>query len=108
MDQELQLLTTKQLATYLRKPVNTIRGWRHRKVGPPGFRLGRDTVYRREAVDAWLRGLEASDSKAAVPLPSRAHAAVHAPETTAAPGCPPAPPVEHNTNTASQQIEGAR
>lgn len=54
MTQSLELLTTKQLATYLNKPVNTIRGWRHRKVGPAGFRLGRDIVYYRTAVDAWL------------------------------------------------------
>lgn len=48
------LLTTRELATYLRKPVATVRGWRYRKVGPAGFRLGRDIVYRREAVDTWL------------------------------------------------------
>ncbi|MGV9755396.1 helix-turn-helix transcriptional regulator [Streptomyces tricolor] len=48
------LLTTKELAAYLRKPIATVRGWRYRKVGPAGFRLGRNIVYRREAVDAWL------------------------------------------------------
>ena len=48
------LLTTKELAAYLRKPVATVRGWRYRKVGPAGFRLGREVVYRRSAVDAWL------------------------------------------------------
>ncbi|MBJ6615528.1 helix-turn-helix domain-containing protein [Streptomyces sp. I4(2020)] len=48
------LLTTKELAAYLRKPVATVRGWRYRKVGPAGFRLGRDIVYRRETVEAWL------------------------------------------------------
>ncbi|MET7643012.1 helix-turn-helix domain-containing protein [Streptomyces sp. NPDC005426] len=48
------LLTTKELAVYLRKPVATVRGWRYRKVGPVGFRLGRDVVYRRSAVDVWL------------------------------------------------------
>lgn len=48
------LLTTKELAQYLRKPVATVRGWRYRKVGPTGFRLGRDIVYRRSAVDEWL------------------------------------------------------
>jgi predicted DNA-binding transcriptional regulator AlpA len=48
------LLTTKELAAYLRKPVATVRGWRYRKVGPTGFRLGREVVYRRSAVDAWL------------------------------------------------------
>lgn len=59
-----QLLTTKQLAAYLNKPVETIRTWRTRKVGPPGFRLGRDIVYRKTAVDAWLDELEAADSRA--------------------------------------------
>lgn len=48
------LLTTKELAAYLRKPVATVRGWRYRKVGPTGFRLGREVVYRRSAVEAWL------------------------------------------------------
>lgn len=48
------LLTTKELAAYLRKPVATVRGWRYRRVGPAGFRLGRDVVYRRATVDAWL------------------------------------------------------
>lgn len=52
------LLTTSELATYLRKPVATVRGWRYRKVGPTGFRLGRDVVYRRTAVDAWLAECE--------------------------------------------------
>ncbi|MEU1008163.1 helix-turn-helix domain-containing protein [Streptomyces sp. NPDC005890] len=54
VQQAPDLLTTKELAIYLRKPVATVRGWRYRKVGPAGFRLGRDVVYRREAVDAWL------------------------------------------------------
>ncbi|QXE36944.1 helix-turn-helix domain-containing protein [Streptomyces sp. GMY02] len=54
-DQETpDLLTTSEVAAYLRKPVATVRGWRYRKVGPIGFRLGRDVVYRRTAVDAWL------------------------------------------------------
>jgi predicted DNA-binding transcriptional regulator AlpA len=54
------LLTTKELAAYLRKPIATIRGWRYRKVGPAGFRLGRDVVYHRSAVDAWLAQREQS------------------------------------------------
>jgi len=48
------LLTTKELAAYLRKPVATVRGWRYRNVGPAGFRLGREVVYRRTAIDTWL------------------------------------------------------
>jgi predicted DNA-binding transcriptional regulator AlpA len=58
MAQEVDLLTTKQLAAYLKKPVGTIHAWRRRRVGPPGFRLGRDVVYRHSAVDAWLERLE--------------------------------------------------
>ncbi|MER6431560.1 helix-turn-helix domain-containing protein [Streptomyces sp900105245] len=54
------LLTTKELAAYLRKPVATVRSWRYRKVGPAGFKLGRDIVYRRTAVDAWLAEREHS------------------------------------------------
>lgn len=62
MTQTLDLLTTKQLAKYLNKSVNTIHGWRHRKVGPPGFRLGRDVVYRRSSVDAWLAQRERTEA----------------------------------------------
>lgn len=54
------LLTTRELAAYLRKPVATVRGWRYRKVGPAGFRLGRDIVYRRSTVDAWLTDREST------------------------------------------------
>ena len=56
------LLTTKELATYLRKPVATVRGWRYRKTGPTGFRLGRDIVYRRSVVDAWLGERESASA----------------------------------------------
>lgn len=58
---DMALLKTRELADYLNKPVNTVRGWRHRRVGPPGFRLGRDVVYPKQGVDAWLRQQQASD-----------------------------------------------
>lgn len=54
------LLTTNELAAYLRKPIATVRGWRYRKVGPTGFRLGRSVVYRRAVVDSWLAERERS------------------------------------------------
>ena len=63
MNERTPLLNTKQLAAYLNKPVDTIRAWRTRRTGPPGFRLGRDVVYRRETVDAWLAGLEDAESE---------------------------------------------
>jgi excisionase family DNA binding protein len=47
-------MSTKQLARFLDVPVTTVYGWRHRGVGPPGYRVGRHTRYRREQVLAWL------------------------------------------------------
>lgn len=62
MTDESQLLTTKQLAQYVNKPVHTIRAWRQRKVGPAGFRVGRDVMYRKSVVDDWLRRMESADA----------------------------------------------
>lgn len=59
-DEAPDLLTTHELAAYLRKPIATVRGWRYRKVGPTGFRLGRSVVYRRTVVDSWLAERERS------------------------------------------------
>ncbi|KGN38195.1 transcriptional regulator [Knoellia subterranea KCTC 19937] len=36
-------------------PVGTLRWWRHRKVGPRSFKLGRSVRYKKTDVDAWLR-----------------------------------------------------
>lgn len=49
-----QLLTLIEAAALLRTPVATLRYWRHRGVGPDGFRLGRRVVYRREDLDRWV------------------------------------------------------
>ncbi len=53
-----QLLTTTEVGEILRKPVGTIRQWCHRNYGPKGFRLGGSVVYRRSALDAWIRECE--------------------------------------------------
>jgi predicted DNA-binding transcriptional regulator AlpA len=53
-----ELLTTNEVGKILRKPVGTIRQWRHRGYGPKGFRLGGSVVYRRSAVEAWIRDCE--------------------------------------------------
>lgn len=50
-----KLLTTNELADWLKVPVGTLQQWRHRDFGPQGFRVGRHVRYREEDVDAWLR-----------------------------------------------------
>jgi excisionase family DNA binding protein len=55
---DTDLLTIAEAADLLRAPVATLRYWRHRKIGPPSFRLGRRVLYRRADLRTWI------DSKA--------------------------------------------
>jgi predicted DNA-binding transcriptional regulator AlpA len=48
------LLKTKEVADILRKTPEAVRMMRHRGGGPRGTRVGRDVLYARAAVDAWL------------------------------------------------------
>ena len=48
------LLTVQELATYLGVPVATIYGWRYRREGPPGFRVGRHLRFRWCDVEDWI------------------------------------------------------
>lgn len=52
----MDLMTTSEVAEYLRLPEATLRFWRHEgKTGPRAFRMGgRRVMYRRQDVDAWL------------------------------------------------------
>jgi hypothetical protein len=34
--------------------IDTLYGWRHRGLGPAGYRIGRHVRYRRGTVEAWL------------------------------------------------------
>jgi excisionase family DNA binding protein len=54
------LITTKQLAGFLRVSVSTVYAWRQRGTGPPGYRVGRHTRYRVDEVLAWLERQKAS------------------------------------------------
>lgn len=56
-----EYLTTAELARLLRKEPATIRQMRHRGSGPRGTRVGRDVLYDRGAVDAWLKAKSAAD-----------------------------------------------
>jgi excisionase family DNA binding protein len=48
------LLTVQEVADYLEVPVATIYGWRYRREGPPGFRIGRHLRFRRCDVQDWI------------------------------------------------------
>jgi excisionase family DNA binding protein len=49
-----ELMTTKDLAEYVRRPLATIYQWNSRGIGPRYIRRGRTVLYRRSDVDKWL------------------------------------------------------
>ncbi|MEE9298398.1 MAG: helix-turn-helix domain-containing protein [Acidimicrobiia bacterium] len=57
MDQLDQLLTAQDLALHLEVPVATVYAWRHRRQGPPGFKIGRHLRYRARDVEQWILDL---------------------------------------------------
>ncbi|MFE5957941.1 helix-turn-helix transcriptional regulator [Streptomyces rubiginosohelvolus] len=58
-------LTVKDAAEYLGLSPHTLYVWRHRRQGPPSFRMGPRgrVMYRVEALDAWVREQEQADSR---------------------------------------------
>ena len=58
----MELLTAEQVAEMLHVQPSTLATWRHRGVGPAYVRVGPGdrarVMYRREAIDAWLREQE--------------------------------------------------
>lgn len=63
-------LTVKDAADYLGLSPHTLYVWRHRRQGPPSFRMGPRgrVMYRRESLDAWIRAQELADSRSNTPL----------------------------------------
>jgi excisionase family DNA binding protein len=49
-----RLMTLLEVSQLLGVPVATLYGWRHRREGPAGYRIGRHVRYRRAAVEAWI------------------------------------------------------
>jgi Helix-turn-helix domain len=47
------LLTTKELADFIRVPVKTIYDWNYRGVGPKSKRIGKRRLYERRDVCEW-------------------------------------------------------
>ena len=58
-------LTVKDAADYLGLSPHTLYVWRHRRQGPPSFRMGPRgrVMYRLEALDAWVSEQEQADSR---------------------------------------------
>lgn len=54
-------MTTKELADILLTTPNAVLLMRHRGRAPQGFRRGRQVLYRRTVVEAWLAAREAAD-----------------------------------------------
>jgi predicted DNA-binding transcriptional regulator AlpA len=53
-----QLLRAPQAAERLNKPLGTLRQWRHRGFGPPSFKVGGTVMYRKSALDQWIKEQE--------------------------------------------------
>ena len=51
------LWTVKDLAGYLRIPVQTIYQWRTKGYGPPGHRIGKHVRYLPDEVREWITRL---------------------------------------------------
>jgi DNA-binding transcriptional MerR regulator len=48
------LLTQAEVAERLRRPVATLRFWRHKGTGPRSANVGGRVLYRQSDVEAWL------------------------------------------------------
>ncbi|WP_128643004.1 helix-turn-helix transcriptional regulator [Streptomyces sp. SS] len=59
------LLNVRDAAAYLGLSPQTLYVWRHRRQGPPSFRMGVNgrVAYRLDALDAWIREQERADSR---------------------------------------------
>ncbi|UKY49836.1 helix-turn-helix domain-containing protein [Streptomyces inhibens] len=62
---ETAFLNVENAATYLGISTNTLYVWRHRRQGPPSFRMGPGgrVMYRRDLLDAWLAEQQEADSR---------------------------------------------
>lgn len=56
-------LNLPKAAEYLGISPNTLYVWRHRRQGPPSFRMGRRVMYRISALDEWIAEQEQADSR---------------------------------------------
>lgn len=60
-----EIMTTQEVASYLRVPRATVYAWNTRGGGPKYLRVGKHARYRRSDVDAWLERQAVSGGQAA-------------------------------------------
>ncbi|WP_371628243.1 helix-turn-helix domain-containing protein [Streptomyces sp. NBC_00341] len=62
---DASFLNVRDAAAYLGISPHTLYVWRHRRQGPPSFRMGPRgrVMYRRTALDAWIHEQECADSR---------------------------------------------
>jgi hypothetical protein len=57
-------LTTRELASELKRSPETLERWRRLRIGPPFLRLQGRVLYDRRHVEAWLEGQQAAQQAA--------------------------------------------
>ncbi|MFI6764208.1 helix-turn-helix transcriptional regulator [Streptomyces sp. NPDC050355] len=60
---EAAFLNLTKAAEYLGISPTTLYVWRHRRQGPPSFRMGGRVMYRISALDEWVMAQEQEDSR---------------------------------------------
>ncbi|WDT59879.1 helix-turn-helix transcriptional regulator [Streptomyces sp. G7(2002)] len=60
---EAAFLNLTKAAEYLGISPNTLYVWRHRRQGPPSFRMGGRVMYRISALNEWVIAQEKADSR---------------------------------------------
>lgn len=60
---EAAFLNLPKAAEYLGISPNTLYVWRHRRQGPPSFRMGQRVMYRISALNGWVAEQERADSR---------------------------------------------
>lgn len=61
-------LSLPKAAAYLGISPNTLYVWRHRRQGPPSFRMGQRVMYRVTALESWVTDQEMADSRSNLSL----------------------------------------
>lgn len=60
---EAAFFSLTKAAEYLGISPNTLYVWRHRRQGPPSFRMGGRVMYRISTLDEWVVAQEQADSR---------------------------------------------
>jgi len=58
-------LTANEAAEYLRVSPLTLQDWRHKRIGPPYFKVGKRVVYQRSDLDAFMQSTKVQTKVAA-------------------------------------------